>query len=153
MKRLLFAVGFAGLSFTSASAETVFAGDVFIDFVSGGTSCTSTFAVNDYARVLYRPRGAALGNGGNGYLTYVTSRSSFAMTVQSNDFQASINYAGSGVGSKANLISKAGGITVWQQSPAAAGAATPSVSIRGRFANFFGISSCIVEIRGNLVKR
>ncbi len=153
MKRLLAALAFATLPITSAAADTVFVGNVFIDFVAGGTNCTSTFAVNDTARVLYRPRGGALGNGGKGYLAYVTTRSSYVMLVQNNDFQANINYAGSGVGSKGNLISRAGGITVWQQNPPTLNAALPTVSIRGRFANFFGISNCIVEIRGNLVRR
>ena len=153
MKRLLMTALFAGLPLASASADTVFVGNVFIDFVSGVTKCTSTFTVNDTARVLYRPRGALLGNGGNSHLAFVTTRSSYVMLVQGNDFQANINYAASGVGGKGTLISKAGGITVWQQNPASVGAGSPTVSIRGRFANFFGVTGCFVEIRGNLVNR
>jgi hypothetical protein len=102
---------------------------------------------------LYRPRGAALGNGGSSHLAYITTRSSFVMRVPGNDFQDSINYVGSGVGSRANVIAGSGGITVWEQAPAVVAAATPTVSIKGRFSNFFGIEGCFVEISGNLVQR
>jgi hypothetical protein len=73
--------------------------------------------------------------------------------VPGNDFQDSINYVGSGVGSRANVISSSGGITVWEQTPADVAAGTPTVSITGRFTNFFGIKNCVVEISGNLVHR
>jgi hypothetical protein len=153
MKKLILGLILAALPATSALAETVFVGNSFIDAVEGGSQCKSTFQVNDTARVLYRPRGGALGNGGNSYLAYVTSRSSWMMHVAGNDFQASINYGGSGVGSRANLINKTAGITVWEQTPASVTAATPTVAIRGRFANFYGIKDCFVEFRANLVNR
>lgn len=153
MRWLILAALLAILPLRPAVADTVYVGNAFVSFVSGGAQCTSTFAVNDFARAIYRPRGAALGNGGDSYLAYVSSRSSMVMAVPNNDFQASINYAGSGVSSRAGLISKAGGITVWQQTPALVGSGTPGVTIKGRFANFFGIKDCIVEIRGNLIVR
>jgi hypothetical protein len=153
MRWFFLAAVLAVLPMRPALAETVYVGNVFISFVSEGAQCKSTFAVNDFARAIYRPRGAALGNGGDSYLAYVSSRSSMVMAVPANDFQASINYAGSGVSSRAGLISKAGAITVWQQTPAVVGSGTPSVTITGRFANFFGIKDCIVEIRGNLIVR
>lgn len=153
MKQLLLIAVFVGLPMSGAAADTVFVGNSFINFVAGGATCTSTFKLNDTAGILYRPRGAALGNGGDSHLAYIGTRSSFVMKVSNNDFRASINYAGSGVGSRANLISGAGGITVWAQAPAAVAAGTPTVSIKGRFANFFGITGCFVEIRGNLVNR
>jgi hypothetical protein len=153
MKRMVVAALLAMLPLDPASADTVYVGNAFVSFVGGGSQCTSTFQVNDSARILYRPRGAALGNGGDSYLAYVTGRSSMVMAVLNNSFQANINYAGSGVSSRAGLISKAGGITVWQQEPGAIGPGTPSVAIRGRFANFFGIKDCFVEFRGNLIVR
>ena len=153
MKQLLLIAVLVGLPLSGASADTVFVGNAFINFVAGSPTCTSTFALHDTARLLYRPRGAALGNGGDSHLAYIGARSSFVMKVANNDFRASINYVGSGVASKANVVSGAGGITVWQQAPAAVAAGTPTVSIKGRFANFFGIPNCFVEIRGNLVTR
>jgi hypothetical protein len=153
VKRILIIASVAALPMASASADTVFVGNVFVDFVSGPANCTSTFAVGDFARALFRPRGAPLGNGADSHLAYVSTRSSLVMRVPGNNFQASVNYLGSGVGSRANLISNSGGITVWTQSPGAVSTATPNVRIRGRFANFFGITGCFVEIRGHLVKR
>ncbi len=153
MRPYLFAALFAVLAAGTAHAETVYVGNSFIDFVSGDAKCTSTFTVNDTARILYRPRGAGLGNGGNGHLAYITTRSSFVMRVPGNDFQASINYVGSGVGSKANILSNSGGITVWQQAPATVGPGVPTVAIKGRFANFFAIKNCFVEFSANLLLR
>jgi len=153
IKLLLLMAVFVGLPIRGAVADTVFVGNSFIDFVDGGTTCTSTFAVHDTARILYRPRGAALGNGGNSHLAYITTRSSFVMQVPGNDFQDSINYVGSGVGSRANVIASSGGITVWEQAPVEVAAGTPTVSIKGRFSNFFGIKGCFVEISGHLVRR
>lgn len=153
MKRIVVAALLAMLPLGPALADTVYVGNAFVSFVGGGSQCTSTFQVNDSGRVMYRPRGAALGNGGDSYLAYVTSRSSMVMAVLNNDYQASINYAGSGVSSRAGLISKAGAITVWQQTPAVIGSGTASVTIKGRFANFFGIKDCFVELRGNLIVR
>jgi hypothetical protein len=153
VKRLLVIAAFAALPIGGASADTVFVGNVFIDFVSGGTSCTSTFAVNDFARVLYRPRGAALGNGAASHLAYISTRSSFVMRVPGGNFQAGVNYVGSGVSSRNSLLSNSGGITVWTQTPAALSASTPTVKISGRFANFFDIAGCFVEFSGNLVNR
>jgi hypothetical protein len=153
MKSLLLVAALAHLTLRAAHADTVFVGNTFISAVSGTSSCTSTFQVNDTARALYRPRGSALGNGGDSYLAYVTNRSSMVMAVLNNDFRADINYSGSGVSSRAGLISKAGGITVWQQTPANIAPGTPSVAIKGRFANFFGIKDCFVEFKGNLIVR
>ncbi len=153
MKRFVFAALLALLPIRPAVADTVFVGNVFISAVSGVSQCTSTFQANDSARVIYRPRGAGLGNGGDSYLAYVTSRSSMVMAMLNNDFQAGVNYAGSGVSSRAGLISKAGAITVWQQAPGSIGPETATVAIKGRFANFFGIRDCFVEFRGNLIVR
>src|SRR5688572_20315050 len=130
MKHLLLIAACVGWPMSGAAADTVFVGNSFIDFVAGGATCKSTFALHDTARILYRPRGAALGNGGNSHLAYITTRSSFVMKVPGNDFQDSINYVGSGVGSRANVISGSGGITVWEQEPAAVTAGTPTVSIK-----------------------
>lgn len=153
MRPFLVAALLGAVSIGAAQAETVYVGNSFIDFVSGDSRCTSTFAVHDTARVLFRPRGTAFGNGANAHLAYMTTRSSFVMRVSGNDFQASVNYVGSGVGSRANLLSNSGGITVWEQSPAVIGPGTPTVAIKGRFANFFAISGCFVEISANLVAR
>jgi len=155
MKRILAGAVLALLPFSSASADTVFVGDVFIDFVSGNAQCTSTFAVNDSARVLYRPRGAAMDNGADSHLAYISTRASLVLRVANNDFRPNINYVGSGVSSRAALISNSGGITVWSQQPAVANvtAATPAINIKGRFANFFGITGCFVEIRGSVAPR
>jgi hypothetical protein len=153
MKRFLMVAALAALPVSGAAAETVFVGNVFLTFVSSDSQCASTFTVNDYARVLYRPRGAALGNSGDSYLAYVTTRSSFVMVAENNDFRANINYAGSGVSSRASLLSNAGGITVWKQTPKNIGAGTETVSIQGRFANFFAINPCIVEFSGELLLR
>lgn len=153
MKPFLPAAILMTLALGEAQADTVFVGNSIIDFVSGDAKCTSTFSVNDTARILYRPRGSGLGNGGNGHLAYLTTRSSFIFRVANNDFQAGVNYAGSGVGSKANILSNSGSITVWQQTPATVGPGTATVAIKGRFANFFAVKGCFVEISAYLTVR
>jgi hypothetical protein len=155
MPRIVLAAALAAASLiTTAKAETVFVGNAFIDYVSPSPAlCVQTFKVNDYFRVIFRPRGGALGNGGDSHLAVVGPRTSFVMRVPGNDFGPSRNYVSQGVSSQAVIGAGSGGITVWQQSPGAIGAGTPNVEFKGRFANYFRIKNCFVELRGNLVKR
>ena len=95
-----------------------------------------------------------LSNGIDSHLAAVGSRASVVMHVAAEDFQVGNNYAPLSVGSTVSIGTvPGGGITVWQQTPAALSAGTPTVKIRGRFSNFFRISGCFVELRGNLVRR
>lgn len=154
MQRIVLAAALVAGSVATAKAETVWIGNGFVDFVSGPASCTSTFVVGDFFRLVYRPRGGPLGNGIDSHLAAVGSRASVVMQVAAEDFQVGNNYAPLSVGSTVSIGTvPGGGITVWQQTPAALSAGTPTVKIRGRFSNFFRISGCFVELRGNLARR
>jgi hypothetical protein len=151
MKRVFLGIAIAAAALGSARAETVFVGNSFIDAVTGGASCTSTFVVGDSARVIWRPRG--LGNGADSQLTYYGSRSAFHMHLSNNDFKTGVNYAGHSIGSTGNIGTNTGGIVDWSQAPAAVAAGTPTVKVVAKIANFFRINPCTVTLRVNLIRR
>jgi hypothetical protein len=152
MQRIILAAALVAASVVTAKAETVWVGNAFVDFVSGPESCTSAFAVGDFFRLIYRPRGGPLGNGTIGFLAAVNPRSSIVMSVV-DDFQAGVDYNGLSVSSTVTIKTNTASIAAWQQNPATLAATTPTVKITGRFANFFRIRDCLVQLRGNLVKR
>jgi hypothetical protein len=153
MKRFLVGAALAVVSASGASAETVFIGNVFLDSVAGDSRCASTFAVNDFARAIFRPRGGALGNGGDSQFAYVTTRSAFVMLVQNGDFKLHADYSSVGVGGTANTFTAPGEVTAWKQGPKSVGSATPTVSISGEFTRFFGLADCNVGLHGNFILR
>ena len=153
MKRFIAAATVTLLTLGAAQAETVWVGNSFIDAVSGGTTCTSIFSVGDTGRLVFRPRGGALGNGGDSQLAYLSSRSAFQMIVSSGDFKTNVNYAGQSEGSTGNVGSNTGGILAWTQSPTTIGSGTPYIKVVAKFANFFRISGCSVTLRSNMIQR
>lgn len=153
MKRFLVAAALVIAPMSGASAETVFIGNVFLDSVAGDSRCTSTFAVNDFARAIFRPRGGALGNGGDSQFAYVSTRSAFVMLVQNGDFKLHADYSSAGVGGTANLFTAPGEVIDWAQAPKSVGSTTPTVSISGTFTRFFGLADCNVGLHGNFILR
>lgn len=153
MQRIILAAVLLTASTIAVKAETVFIGNVSIDAISGSTSCTSTFAVGDFFRGVYRPRGGPLGNGGDSHFATVSTRSSVSMVAVGADFKSGSNYASLSVGSTANIGSGTGAITASTQTPATIGAGTPSVRLSVRLTRFFRINPCTVTLSGILIKR
>lgn len=154
MQRFTLAAALLAASVSAARAETVWIGNVFVDFASGPATCTSTFVVGEFFRAVFRPRGVPLANGNDSHFAAVGSRASVVMRVATDDFRQGVNYAPLSVGSTLTIGTTPGGaVTVWQQTPASLAAGTPTVKIRARFSNFFRITGCFVELRGNLVRR
>jgi hypothetical protein len=128
----------------SAAAETVWVGNSFL--TSTTAACGSNIQVNDYARVLFRPAGADLGNGGDSYFAYLSQRSSYGMSVPGNSFQFGVNYGGQAVSSRLSLTNKAGGITQWVMNPAVPTTGTLSITLTASITNFFAIKDCTVTL-------
>lgn len=152
MRRIILSAALVMATAVSAKAETVYVGNAFVDFVSGGTTCTQTFAVGDFFRVAFRPGGAAFGNGASSHLAATGTRAAVVLRVEGGSFQTPQNYAGQIVSSTLTIGSYSGGITVWEQTAGnELGVAT--LKIRGRFSNFFKLTGCFVELRGKLLIR
>ena len=127
-----------------ASADTIWVGKAQV--AAAATACGTSVAVGDYATVTYRPAGQA-GNGGDSNLAYVTQRSSYAMYVPKNTFQANINYAAVVVGSWVTYesVNKIGAITAWTAS-SAFGPTAVHVHLKATFTNFWGLPGCTVSM-------
>src|SRR3954467_15878656 len=135
MQRIFLATALLAVSVNTAKAETVWVGNGFVDSVSGTASCASTFAVGDFFRLIYRPQGVPLGNINDiSFLAAVGSQSSIAMSRQ-GDFQQGGSYNGLSVSSTVTIQPNTAKLLVWQQEPATLTTSTPTIKIRGRFAN------------------
>lgn len=150
MKRLLLCALCACVAPAAAQAESVWVGNFFV--TSASSACLTSASAGDYLRMIYRPAGAALGNGGNSYLSYVGGRAGVAMTVPGNTFRAGVNYTASSVGSYITFASGSGGITAWTQSPAVLSAATTHATLSFTLANFFNLTGCTASFTGDLEK-
>lgn len=148
MKRFA-AAALASCAAMSAHAETLWVGNAFVTAATQPT-CGTAANVGDYARVIFRPAGVPLGNGGNSYLAYLGQRSNFTITAVGNSFQSGINYAGQYVSSYINFGANAGGITAWALTPAAISASQQNYALTGTFANFFGVAGCTVSVQADL---
>ena len=150
MKRSLGILLVAQLAAGAATAESLFVGDAFVL-----TSTCSTFAVGDFGRVVYRPRGSTLGNGTtDSYLSYSPSRSGITMVRVGGNFANNAPLHTYGAGSKANAIDDAAATaTVWTQTPAALTAATKAIKVDATITGFFSVASCVVTLRLNLAKQ
>lgn len=154
MYRTIIAAAFAALASNAANAATVWIGNGFIEAVSGGSTCTSTFTVGDFGRMLFRPRGGPLGNGGDSNLVYVTNRSAFQMQVQNGDFQTGATLVNQSEGSTGKIGTGTNQVTSWSQGPAGTiGTGTETIKVVGKFTNFFRITNCNVTIRMHLLQR
>jgi len=138
------------LAFASpAQSETLFVGSAM---VSARTSqCGNSVVTGDFGRMTYRPSGAALGNGGDSNLAFLTSRASYSMNVPGGRFQFGVNYGGQSVNSQLTITPKAGGVTQWVQAPQNIGPSTPNLDITASIANFFGITGCSVTFQMSLL--
>ena len=128
---------------------------MFVTAVPAPGSCINSSGatvaeVGDFYRGLFRPAGAALGNGADSYLAMVSQRSSFTITVPNNSFQAGINYGSSYVSSSINFGSNTAGITRWTQVPTALAAGTANVNLTVTLANFWNLRGCTVTLQGAL---
>lgn len=159
MKRSIFvALGLASIGTllpAIGEAATIWTGNMFVTAVPAPAKCvnssgTTVAEVGDYYRGLYRPAGTALGNGANSYLALISQRSSFAITVPNNSFQAGINYGSSYVSSTIGFGSNSAGITRWQQSPTTPATGTPNVTLTTTLANFWNLTGCTVTLQGAL---
>ncbi|MFC3691354.1 hypothetical protein [Chenggangzhangella methanolivorans] len=150
LRPFLFALPFAALAASGAEAETVFVGDSLV--LSTTTTCGTSIAAGETARLTYRPAGAKLGNGGDSYLAYVANRSSFTMTIAGAVFGSGQNYAGQNVSSYLGVATIVGGVVGWQQSPAKIGPDTETIELTATLANYLTIKGCTVTIRSNLIQ-
>ncbi len=154
MYRSLIAAVVAALASTAANAETVWIGNGFIEQAGGSATCTNIFKVNDFGRIVFRPRGSALGNAGDSNLVYVTTRSAFQMQVQNGDFQTNATLVSQSVSSKGKIGTGTSQVTSWSQTPAGTiGTGTETIKVVGKFTNFFRITNCNITLRMHLVQR
>jgi hypothetical protein len=79
-------------------------------------------------------------------------RSAARYSVVGN-FAGSGGYAATAIGSSASLFSWSGAFSQASVKPAAPTAATATLVVRVRLANFFNVASCTLTLQGSLGKR
>jgi hypothetical protein len=141
--RPLFVTAAVLLTMSGAQAETLWVADARV--IAATPQCSSTTAVGDFFRAIYRPKGTTIGNGADSHLALFSQRSSFWMRVPNNTFRGSINYVGHYIKSTLSFAGTSGGILDWQES-AAFGAPVAS-NVTASIANFFGTKSCTATLR------
>lgn len=132
-----------------ARAETSWVGTAFV-MPTPPEICGTAAASGDTATLIYRPAGAAFGNGADSYLAYIGQRSNFTMLVPGALFQAGVNYASRYVTSYIAFGSNTAGVTAWSMAPTTLSASTPSATLQATFANFYGVTGCTVTLRAAL---
>ena len=148
--RLVLAAGLAAMvaASTPAWAETVWVGDALV--TSAPSLCGSAAAVGDYATLIYRPAGTALGNAADSYLAYVSQRANMTMQVPNNTFRSGVNYASRYVTSYIAFGTNVAGVTAWALSPPTLATTTTHATLTATLANFYGVTGCTVSIRAAL---
>ncbi len=148
MKRFIFAA-LATLIAASAHAETLWLGNAFVTAAVQPT-CGVAATVGDYSRVIFRPAGVSLGNGGNSYFAYIGTRSSLTFYVPGNSFRPGINYGAYFLNSYVSFGGNIAGITAWTLTPPVISAVQKNYTLTATFANFFDLTGCTVSLKADL---
>ena len=119
------------LASTAAQAESLWVAEARV--IATNPSCD--YRLGETYRAIYRPKGAAIGNGANSHLAIFTQQGGFWVRVANNTFRPTENYAGRYFGSSIDFFQATGAILSWTES--AAFGEPKSSNVTARFSNFF----------------